>query len=972
VGIGPFLKDIQAIRRLARLLNREPGVLGAIRVSRAPDRTLLKPRYPITATITAPTPVASNQRRATPSAASVSKNRPAPMTQEKTDSAPDHARWEALRESLLRTYRENSSSIDYARNRINEIAQYDFNEFRFLASPEFVPAAYGGSAPLSEFLDKAEAIIISVVEAAPPMITRFHDMTMDNSFFEEFHYTPDRFHGRFSNGVRSDGETVDVAAANNLVAVCFQRFLEHLAAPLFEIENRILSPENASTLAAFGEWFQRLYDENPFSENTVVNSIDNPDLWSPGLEQVLAILEGQHPDIELGDLRYSEGNGYDFRPFSSRSVAFGIRLGYRQCWRPLGAQAGETVKTIPLGPKQSERVTTKTSTSRKQSSYKEVIDSQESTSEVSGTAKTSAEIIADSTATVSTELSAKVSIPIKLASAEVGSTLGTELSSASKETKSSLNERMERTTQRMRNDVKVSVSNEFQSTMDYERSTEISNPNDDIAITYLYSRLQQQYELTTRLNQVENVVFVPERLPSRHELTESWIVRHDWVIAKNLLDESFRKDLNIVMLDFDAGIDWDVELDRDHFKSVSTTSKDAQDKYTKFKGGDINDIFHGQNELYLRQLDKIKAEKEMTRRARTSLRRLRQHIGDNILHYMRAIWRAEDPDQRSLRYNERMVPIRWTFVPDEDPVDTAAGTGSVGRFIPEYSTGSLRPLSSIIDATVPLGFTGNCAIYGLKLNPELIGLHEGLMMLKAYYIKYSTELANASADLPEVVHIGAVYSAFERARYAFRWDSATSAWTARDADRGIDLVVKRHGTRTLYSDGLVVVLGAEPSLDCSFEVIVRSTPTLQDPEEKVLPLAHPLPAVADEPAFWTPELLEDMQRTCPTLTLASNDLDDLDADAVAELRRAYYSYCYIKDNTRALLVDTNDLMLDILVSDDVVLEDFKRAHRMVDVLKEMEEAERRRLENDRRRARIDAGVLDDPDVDNLHQINLTA
>jgi regulator of replication initiation timing len=63
-------------------------------------------------------------------------------------------------------------------------------------------------------------------------------------------------------------------------------------------------------------------------------------------------------------------------------------------------------------------------------------------------------------------------------------------------------------------------------------------------------------------------------------------------------------------------------------------------------------------------------------------------------------------------------------------------------------------------------------------------------------------------------------------------------------------------------------------------------------------------------------------------------------------------------------------MLDILVSDNVVLEDFKRIHRVVDVMKAIEEETKMKLENERRKKRIDKDELDDPDIENVHNVNI--
>ena len=394
---------------------------------------------------------------------------------------------------------------------------------------------------------------------------------------------------------------------------------------------------------------------------------------------------------------------------------------------------------FPWDPSKVEKITTKTTSSVKKLDSRETSTSIETSTETTDSSKLSNDIVNESGAKVSAEVDTKVSVPIDIVGVEAGTKLGTELSSSSKETKSQLNEKMEKTSQRMKNDVKIVVSNEFQSTSEYDRSTEISNPNDDIAITYIYSKLQQQYELITFLNEVTNVVFVPEALPNIQDITKEWIRRYDWILAKNLLDDSFQADLTAILNDNEDDDDYLADFDKNHFRDISVNAKDALPDYTSFKpGGAAVDLFQAQNEIYLRQLDKIRAIKERRINADKSFHRFKDHLQANILHYMRTIWLAEDKDQRLLRYNERLVPTKWVFVPSHSPDQAAESGPFAGSFVPDFGAVSLRRLSSIIEPTGPIGFAGNCLVFLMKSNPDLMNLNDGLRTLKAYYIQCPT------------------------------------------------------------------------------------------------------------------------------------------------------------------------------------------------------------------------------------------
>src|SRR5262245_46933001 len=72
-----------------------------------------------------------------------------------------------------------------------------------------------------------------------------------------------------------------------------------------------------------------------------------------------------------------------FEVFPSCSVNIGLRLVYRQDWRLLGTQPGEIVRTIPLGPSQTERVTTKIVRRHKRTTGLEMTTSVETQTETS-------------------------------------------------------------------------------------------------------------------------------------------------------------------------------------------------------------------------------------------------------------------------------------------------------------------------------------------------------------------------------------------------------------------------------------------------------------------------------------------------------------------------------------------------------------------------------------------------------------
>jgi hypothetical protein len=215
----------------------------------------------------------------------------------------------------------------------------------------------------------------------------------------------------------------------------------------------------------------------------------------------------------------------------------------------------------------------------------------------------------------------------------------------------------------------------------------------------VYSRLQHRYEVLTRPAEIQNVVLVAEKLPSPAEIELSWVRRHSWILGKVLLDESFRGALDTIGVDGAA-------------QAIDT----ARD-------------------------------------------RLYEHLRANILHYQRAIWQREDPQQRSMRYRKsgRRVPLEWRFELESGAVLTMdelaerlAATHVDGQFV-TYSNGREAELDQVVDAARPLGYYGNYAVY--QMRPEL-GSDELFSMLhffKSPYLRPGSATCAPEIDDPVLI-----------------------------------------------------------------------------------------------------------------------------------------------------------------------------------------------------------------------------
>ena len=285
--------------------------------------------------------------------------------------------------------------------------------------------------------------------------------------------------------------------------------------------------------------------------------------------------------------------------------------------------------------------------------------------------------------------------------------LAAECRESSRDTSARLNDIVRRMTSRVREGIAPTVIADSGNGSAASSSTDSESSAGNDGATYVYSRLQDRYEVLTRPAEIQNIVLVAEKLPALAEIDLSWVKRHDWILSKVLLDDSFRGALNSIRR----------QISRDR----------------------------------LQRSIELDANRE----------RLYEHIRANLLHYQRAIWQQEDPQQRSMRYRKsgKKVPLQWRFELEsagsltiDDLGDRLAATTVDGQFA-TYSGGRDAELDEVIDPAGPLGYYANYAIY--RMRPEFGGedLFSMLHFFKSGYLRPNPETGEPEVEDPVQIEI---------------------------------------------------------------------------------------------------------------------------------------------------------------------------------------------------------------------------
>src|SRR4030042_596762 len=593
----------------------------------------------------------------------------------------------------------------------------------------------------------------------------------------------------------------------------------------------------------------------------------------------------------------------------THSYNLGLRLVYRQEWRSIGNQRGEIVKVIPLAPKQVEKISTKITRRTRIAKNAESLKSTETTIETTDTTKDSTEVINEAATTHNWEIKADGSFNVSYAGFGVGGSVqgpsyGGSTMDKTTETSLRLNELVQKTASKLTTQTKVTISMESEQTSENAISSEIQNPNDEIALTYIYSKLQRQYEVFTSLAEVQNVIMVAEKIPKPENVNFHWVKRYDWIIAKVLLDDSFRDALNSISHEVHSP---DQSIMTEQMKGVmDSTIEHLGSLVASNRSGNLSlseidvagDAQRNYRETAKERIERLKDNYRIEQKRE----RLYQHIRENLLHYCGAIWFSEDPQQRILRYRKQHIKVYtewWYKVPFGEsglsiffPLDyllnrTPDDEGNLsfdlnGKFVhgDEYIY-----LADLINPAGPIDYVGNYALYYPR--PELVGsdIFGIFHILKAPYLYYKPKFDNNGALIGHEDPI-----LMDPLLKKFKQESIPSS-IGEDIKIQMSHVVP--DLRLMYEDSKS-----------------RSQEPQNDEDRNALT------------TYWNNE---------------------------GFFKRYYAEYRFRQERSNFLLLDTNNVVIDIEVGTGTTLEGFKLAHRSIDAMKALEEKKKLVLENERRK-----------------------
>lgn len=545
-----------------------------------------------------------------------------------------------------------------------------------------------------------------------------------------------------------------------------------------------------------------------------------------------------HSIIE--ELKQQHSKAYPFRHFAAspqyRSVNFGLRVIYKQIWTKKAYQVGELVSTVPLAPMEERTYTHKTV--RKTKRAVEEVESryERRTGETEERTRLESEIIHRATAKTNFSMSSTGTVSYGAgggsgSGGEQGGGAGMGFSGSSTTTfqrdvekhsdsvKREFNDAIRKATEEVKSEQKRVVTTEGSTEEEITKSGVIKNPNNEITCTFLFYELQRRIAIEEKIHGLESVVFVAQEVPAPSELTPTWLIRHDWILSRVLLDPSFAPALGYVsttLISDDVALREMREALFRQRKLVEDLKQDLADRrslaglrygalqkqiertaQSADSGGGllggildgIGDIVGGvpivgdlvggaldmvtgegepsqadqlregaardayereqreEQDLASRVMSAISTQESMQRDYTERLsrhlsqlgqvHRLIDHVWQNILYYMQAVWAHEPDDQRFLRLKDVPVPVftknklrnlkinpaAFAAATDIAAIDTkwvhvTGGLGIKKPPIAEVDKIKTLPLSQVANIYKPAGMVGNYLVFPMyEANP---------------------------------------------------------------------------------------------------------------------------------------------------------------------------------------------------------------------------------------------------------------
>jgi hypothetical protein len=313
--------------------------------------------------------------------------------------------------------------------------------------------------------------------------------------------------------------------------------------PLRALRAEVRNVQRAQTPAKVSPLLARGREDVDTSDQEPEPGSGDPQSDTAGIVEFGVAIQGlfRQPHQVLEELETLLREPYKFEIFAAGSVNFGLDVAYRQRWDPITYQVGNLVKTITLTPKESRKVSVKR-TLKKDRMVREMENNLSvRKSDTSDTARDEAEIVRKALGKTTFSLTAQGSYDVGIADGDSTTSFTKDASTDSADVKKAFREAVIKAAQEFKDERKLEVETRDVMEEEVTESTEISNPNDELTVTYLFYELQRRFRVSEHLHRLTPVVLVAMEVPNpSRKAIDRLLLTHSWIISRVLLDDRYR------------------------------------------------------------------------------------------------------------------------------------------------------------------------------------------------------------------------------------------------------------------------------------------------------------------------------------------------------------------------------------------------------------------------------------------------
>lgn len=319
---------------------------------------------------------------------------------------------------------------------------------------------------------------------------------------------------------------------------------------------RDLMPVPPLVRDVFGEvttalWSELSTDQQDEIVRLAEGAVEAPNLKEVGrmlVHQILQNREGALGRLErtLLDIGHRLTEPFAFDVFAPDSYNLGLVLTYRQRWDPVAYQVGDLVGTIPLAPNETRKYTARQTIKRTRSQHELERALSTRAMEASQTLRADSEIVSKASTATNFKTTAAGSFGIGVFDFSGTTEFSLNQSEESARVKKDFREAVQKASEEYKQERLIEITTSSEDVLEQTTSGEITNPNNELTVTYLLFELQQRFRISEHLHRAMPVIFVAQEMPYPHEIDHDWLLAHDWILRRVLLDDSFTPALDYV------------------------------------------------------------------------------------------------------------------------------------------------------------------------------------------------------------------------------------------------------------------------------------------------------------------------------------------------------------------------------------------------------------------------------------------